>query len=84
MTPTGAACTFPCTARRRAPLPSERSCSRTSRPALIDAPVDEWAYEVDGEPVEDFQEFQKRLDAAVNVRAGEFVARVNGIIVSSA
>jgi hypothetical protein len=52
--------------------------------ALIDAPVDEWAYEVDGEPVEDFQEFQKRLDAATSVRAGEFVARVNGIVVSSA
>lgn len=52
--------------------------------ALIDAPVDEWAYEVDGEPVEDFQEFQKRLDAAASVRAGEFVARVNGIVVSSA
>ncbi|MGW2683618.1 hypothetical protein ACWC6I_10750 [Streptomyces sp. NPDC001414] len=52
--------------------------------ALIDAPVDEWAYEVDGEPVEDFQEFQKRLDTTANVRAGEFVARVNGIVVSSA
>ncbi|CCK32886.1 hypothetical protein BN159_p5 (plasmid) [Streptomyces davaonensis JCM 4913] len=52
--------------------------------ALIDAPVEEWAYEVDGEPVEDFQEFQKRLAAAASVRAGEFVARVNGIVVSSA
>ncbi|MEU1520436.1 hypothetical protein ABZ490_51505 [Streptomyces sp. NPDC005811] len=52
--------------------------------ALIDASVEEWAYEVDGEPVDDFQEFQKRLDATTSVRAGEFVARVNGIVVSSA
>lgn len=56
----------------------------TLQAALIDAPVDEWAYEVDGEPVKDFQEFQQRLDAAPSVRAGEFVARVNGIVVSSA
>ncbi|MET8724064.1 hypothetical protein [Streptomyces misionensis] len=51
--------------------------------ALADAPVEEWAYEVDGEPVEDFREFQTRLDAEANVRAGQFVARVNGIVVSS-
>ncbi|MEV5433925.1 twin-arginine translocation signal domain-containing protein [Streptomyces sp. NPDC052701] len=36
------------------------------------------------ETVKDFQEFQQRLAAAVSVRAGEFVARVNGIVVSSA
>ncbi|MFF5303499.1 hypothetical protein ACFY5F_29500 [Streptomyces sp. NPDC013161] len=51
--------------------------------ALIDAPLDEWAYEVDGEPVADHQEFQKRLDAAASIREGQFTARANGILVQS-
>jgi hypothetical protein len=51
--------------------------------ALHDAPLDEWAYEVDGEAVESYQEFKKRLDEAASSREGEFVARVNGIVVRS-
>ena len=51
--------------------------------ALVDAPVDEWAFEVDGEPVGGYQEFHKRLDAAASIREGEFVARAGGIVVRS-
>ncbi|WEP00715.1 hypothetical protein A6P39_044200 (plasmid) [Streptomyces sp. FXJ1.172] len=51
--------------------------------ALADAPLDEWAYEVAGEPVEGYQEFRKRLDAAASISEGEFVARANGIVVRS-
>ncbi|WP_327321107.1 hypothetical protein OG735_00250 [Streptomyces sp. NBC_01210] len=51
--------------------------------ALADTSLDEWAYEVAGEPVEGYQEFQKRLGAAARISEGEFVARVNGIVVRS-
>ncbi|GAA2477360.1 hypothetical protein ACOZGD_22655 [Streptomyces murinus] len=51
--------------------------------ALHDAPLDEWAYEVGGEAVADYQEFKKRLDEAARIREGEFVARTNGIVVRS-
>ncbi|MFJ2399443.1 hypothetical protein ACIOTI_42920 [Streptomyces sp. NPDC087843] len=51
--------------------------------ALHDASLDEWSYEVDGEQVEGYQEFKKRLDEAASIREGEFVARVNGIVVRS-
>ncbi|MFF4961411.1 hypothetical protein [Streptomyces sp. NPDC001222] len=50
--------------------PRLRSLSE-SRPfwrnALRDARVDEWAYEVDGEPEEDYQEFKRRLDEAASI-----------------
>jgi hypothetical protein len=51
--------------------------------ALHDAPLDRWAYEVDGEPVADYQEFKRRLSEAASIREGEFVARANGVVVRS-
>lgn len=51
--------------------------------ALVDAPLDEWAYEVGGEPVVDHQEFPKRLDAVASISAGEFAACAKGVLVWS-
>lgn len=51
--------------------------------ALNDAPVEEWAFEVDGEAVDGYAQFQERLAAAVSVREGEFIARARGIVVRS-
>ncbi|MET8724066.1 hypothetical protein [Streptomyces misionensis] len=65
------------------PTPVGAKLLATLEAALRDAPLDEWAYEVDGEPVEDFQEFKKRIDAAAGAREGQFVARANGITVRS-
>lgn len=36
--------------------------------ALGDTHLDEWTFEVGGEPVESHQEFQKRLGAATTIR----------------
>ncbi|MER5659396.1 hypothetical protein [Streptomyces mirabilis] len=49
--------------------------SNLQEAALVDAPPDEWAFEVDGEPVAGYQEFPKRLDAAASIHEGEFAAR---------
>ncbi|MEU2357974.1 hypothetical protein ABZ599_34200 [Streptomyces misionensis] len=65
------------------PTPVGAKLLTTLEAALRDAPFDEWAYEVDGEPVENFQEFGKRLSAAAVVREDQFVARANGITVRS-
>ncbi|GAX58539.1 hypothetical protein [Streptomyces olivochromogenes] len=47
------------------------------------AAFDEWAFEVEGEPVASYQEFQQRLDLAASIHEGEFAARTNGIVVRS-
>jgi len=51
--------------------------------ALVDAPIDDWAFEVGGEPVDSYEAFQERLDAATDVGEGEFIARTGGIVVRS-
>jgi hypothetical protein len=64
-------------------LPVAAKLLRSLQAALNDAPVDEWTFEVDGEPVEGYAQFQERLAAAAGVQEGEFVARARGIVVRS-
>lgn len=51
--------------------------------ALYDAPINEWTFEVRGEPVESYDEFQRLINEAESIDYAEFTARANGIVVAS-
>ncbi|WP_329564773.1 hypothetical protein [Kitasatospora sp. NBC_01266] len=65
------------------PIPLGGKLLGTLHAALSDAPIEAWEFEVRGEAVESFDDFQRLINEAESVQYGEFVARANGIVVES-
>lgn len=65
------------------PIPVGAKVVSSLSAALHGTPLKDWSFEVRGEPVENFDEFQRLLNEAEGIGYADFVARANGTVVES-
>ncbi|MEY9874635.1 hypothetical protein ABH931_004135 [Streptacidiphilus sp. MAP12-33] len=67
-----------------APVPLGGKLVSSLTSAMADASASQWIFEIDGEPVATFEEFQRLYVEAPTVGPAEFIARAPGVVVESA